>query len=112
MSKQTEPECAFTPATGYAFRAGDIVLHKPSGEEWQLACDEDRGEVLPCGWPACIAEAADCTLAKAATDDERTKMLSEWAGGHSRNLFDIRVVLAERQWHNNQLTDGGKTDGR
>lgn len=84
------------------FRAGDIVFHTPSGEEWQLACDEDDGDVMPCGWPACIADASDCTLVKAATDEERTKMLREWAGGHSRNLFDFRVQTAERQWNNNE----------
>ena len=38
-----------------SFRAGDHVKHAPTGEEWELACDEERGEVMPSGWPMGIA---------------------------------------------------------
>ena len=62
-----------------AFRAGDIVNHSPSGEAWILANDEDNGRVMPCGWPESMAEAKDCTIVKAATDDERMDMLRKWS---------------------------------
>ena len=68
------------------FRAGDAVAHAPSGETWILACDEDNGRVIPCGWPESQAEASDCTLVEAATDEERVEILREAAaatGGYS-----------------------------
>lgn len=57
------------------FRAADHVAHGPTGETWLLACDEDNGEVIPCGWPETYARASDCTLVKAATDEERMDIL-------------------------------------
>lgn len=81
------------------FRAGDIVKFARLGEEWQLACDEECGEVMPCGWPMCIAKADDCDLARPATDKEREDMLKMWIGGGD----DERAIVARRQWANNQL---------
>lgn len=57
------------------FRAGDHVLHKPSGETWVLACDEERGEVICCGWPESFAKAADCELVDAVSDEYRRELL-------------------------------------
>lgn len=57
------------------FRAGDIVKHGPTGETWTLACDEERDEVQWAGWPEGFAKSKDCTLIKAATDEERIEML-------------------------------------
>lgn len=57
------------------FRAGDHVFHRPSGEKWLLACDEMDGEIICCGWPETFARASDCDLLKAATDEERLKIL-------------------------------------
>lgn len=65
--------------TNAAFRAGDHVHHHPSGEHWLLACDESDGYVLPGGWPETMARSSDCTLLKAATDEERLKTLREVA---------------------------------
>ena len=59
------------------FRAGDHVQHFGSGETWVLACDQEGDEVVPAGWPESCAPAAHCRLVKAATDDERRKMLEE-----------------------------------
>ena len=59
------------------FRAGDIVLHGPTGEEWILAVDQFGASVMPCGWPETVAEARDCSLVNAATDEERVKQLEE-----------------------------------
>lgn len=57
------------------FRAADHVRHRPTGEDWTLACDERDGMVMPAGYPPCAADAADCELVRAATDEERVAML-------------------------------------
>lgn len=90
-------------ATGYAFRAGDHVLHVPSSEVWELSTDEERGEVMPCGWPLCIAKASDCILVQSSTDDERRAMLAMWSGGG-----DDPRALAARRHNKPELSDGGK----
>lgn len=74
------------------FRAGDHVKHRPSQERWVLACDQDRDEVIPAGWPESIAKAADCELIKAATDDERLTMLT-----NASKTGSFRGGLAKRQ---------------
>jgi hypothetical protein len=76
------------------FRAGDIVDHKPSDERWILATDEEYGQVLPLGWPESIAKAADCTLVKASSDEERISMLIQSAKLPSS---DVRGRTAKRQ---------------
>lgn len=60
-------------------RAGDHVLHRPSGEKWVLACDEDHGEIICCGWPETFAKASVCERIKAATDKERLSTLRDVA---------------------------------
>lgn len=62
-------------AEGRTFKAGDVVKHGPTGETWTLACDQERDEIQWCGWPEGFAKAADCTLIKAASDEERMEML-------------------------------------
>ena len=76
------------------FRDADLVHHTPSGEDWILAVDEEHGRVMPAGWPESMAEAKDCTLFKAATDDERDKMLVSFAGMAGS---DLRTCWARRQ---------------
>jgi hypothetical protein len=81
------------------FRAGDIVHHGPSGEDWVLAIDEENGRVQACGWPESMAEAKDCKLKFAASDDHRLVMLTEWAKtgkGHEHER-DSRTRAARRQ---------------
>ncbi len=56
-------------------RAADTVHHGPSNEDWTLACDEMHGQVMPLGWPETLAQAADCTLIQAATDEARIETL-------------------------------------
>lgn len=56
------------------FRAGDEV-HHVSGETWVLACDQQGNDIMPAGWPETLAKATHCRLVKAATDEERLKML-------------------------------------
>jgi hypothetical protein len=74
-----------------AFRAADVVKHGPTGEEWVLACDQEREDVRPAGWPETLARASDCTLVEAASDVARLDMLGR--------------VAAMRP-------DGGRYDGR
>lgn len=76
------------------FRAGDVIKHVPTDEEWLLACDEEGGRVVCCGWPETMAEATDCTLVEAATDEERTEMLKVVA---SSCADQIRGRRAKRQ---------------
>ena len=66
------------------FRAGDEVLHAPTGETWLLIVDEENGVVVPGGWPDTRAQASDCSLVRAATDAERLEQLrSTGKSGHS-----------------------------
>jgi hypothetical protein len=80
------------------FRAGDTVLHAPSGETWLLACDEDGGRVVACGWPESLVPASECSLVEAATDADRLELLKRVAasrGDHGAGSFRSR--LAQRQ---------------
>ncbi len=80
------------------FRAGDVVLHRPSGEKWTLACDEERAEVICCGWPESYAKAADCTLLRAATDEDRLVTLLLVAKGprdHYRRGVAVQQLARE-----------------
>jgi hypothetical protein len=63
------------------FRAGDVVKHGPTGETWWLAVDEERGEVMPAGWPETIARASDCTIERAASDEQHISALREVSAG-------------------------------
>lgn len=66
-------------------RTGDIVLHKPSGEEWLVAwADHTNGYMAPCGWPTCQAQIADCEIISQA-DDERCKALARDLAGSGRS---------------------------
>lgn len=96
-------------ASGSAFRAGDIVRHAKTGEEWELACDEERGEVMPAGWPMCIAKAEDCDLVRPASDEVRLRTLYH-AASLDNSKYDERISRARQQWQNNQLS-GRATEG-
>ena len=57
---------------------GDHVRHGPTGEDWVVVCVV--GDKLSwCGWPEGMADLADCTLTRKATDKERDKLLRELA---------------------------------
>jgi hypothetical protein len=79
------------------FRAGDHIHHKPSGEDWVLAADQDGDRVVCAGWPESFAKAVDCELKRAATDEERISMLrkvSEACGDQSRGRLARRQLEA------------------
>lgn len=44
------------------FKAGDVVFHRPTGETWTLAKDEQDGWVYPGGWPQSQGRTEDCKL--------------------------------------------------
>lgn len=49
-----------------AWRPGDVVRHKPSGEEWViLRIDLDSDSLIPAGWPKSRARVSDCVFVKA-----------------------------------------------
>lgn len=80
------------------FRAGDGVYHRPSEETWVLAADQDGDEVVCAGWPESFAKASDCELKRAATDEERLKMLTQVAegcAGQSRGRLARHQLAAE-----------------
>ncbi len=78
------------------FRAGDHIHHKPTGEDWVLACDQRGDEVMCAGWPESIAGAEDCTLLEAATDEERLEMLRQAANtGGARGRWARSQLEAE-----------------
>lgn len=81
------------------FRAGDIVKHLPSGDEWVLAIDQEGDRVSWCGWLEGQARAGDCVLVKAATDEERKLILTEVAmmGNRDNGRPDHRTTAAIRQ---------------
>jgi hypothetical protein len=84
--------------TAHLFRAGDTIRHEPSGETWLLACDEDRGMVVACGWPESFVPSSDCILVEAATDEYRLDLLHKVAasrGDHGEG--SARSRLAQRQ---------------
>jgi len=45
-------------------KAGDTVLHRPTGETWVLLRVKD-GYVYPAGWPQSRAREKDCELVEA-----------------------------------------------
>ena len=72
------------------FRAGDIVLHRPSGETWTVAyADPVSGNIAWCGWPPGVARIADCELLAADLRASRgcppdlNWRLFAWAWGHA-----------------------------
>ncbi|MBR0687315.1 hypothetical protein JQ594_15395 [Bradyrhizobium manausense] len=65
-------------ADGYVFRAGDIVHHEPTGEDWLVAY-VDGENIAWCGWPAGEARAADCWLKTSCSDEEHLRWLREIA---------------------------------
>lgn len=90
------------------FRAGDVVRHKPSGEEWVVAAISPRGPWLyPAGWPESRASIQECEMVKPATDAENVRMLLKAASSPSdtsrrgaafSNLVDLHDASALRVW--------------
>lgn len=76
---------------------GDVVLHRPTGEKWLVACVQ--GDRLSwCGWPEGTANVADCDLIEKATSEKRRKLLDELAASSSdghRQRYARNVLILE-----------------
>lgn len=75
-------------------RAGDTVLHLPSGERWIVRIVDGR-DVWPCGYPESLGRLKDCYLETACSDEKHKAMLERCIqrGFHSqlaiRQLQDL-----------------------
>lgn len=77
-------------------RTGDAVLHRPSGETWQLAFVEgDR--CAPCGWPPCMANVSDCELVEECTDNEHQELVARLRNmTNDHGGLDFRALAVRR----------------
>lgn len=66
------------------FRTGDIVHHRPTGEDWTVAAVwEGSGDLAWCGWPDGRARISDCDLIRTCTDDRHWQLVEEIAQANS-----------------------------
>lgn len=75
-------------------RAGDAVLHKPSGEIWSVAFVED-GRLCAQGWPLSMEPVENFELKRAASDDQHEAVLHEMAsmrGSDPRRSYARRAL--------------------
>lgn len=85
----------------------DVVLHKPTGEEWTVAYVQ--GDRLAwCGWPEGTSALADCELVTSASDLERIWILEKLAameGDDSRARY-ARHRIAQPIWKQRRSHSG------
>ncbi len=80
-----------------AIDTGDLILHKPSGEQCVVAAVDD-GRVYWCGHPfGGSFSLADCELLKSASESERAKVLCDLVR-HSGN--ERPAILARARQSN------------
>ena len=85
MTTQTNAGGNSPAATSANIDTADHVRHKPTGENWVVACVQGN-RLSWCGWPEGSAELTDCELTYKATQEERNKLLHDLAsmgGGRS-----------------------------
>jgi hypothetical protein len=91
------------PHAGCVIRAGDIVHHEPTGEDWVVAYVD--GECLGwCGWPAGEAKLSDCWLKKTCTNEEHLHWLQEIAKSDGKPATRAKRALE-------QLTNSRRPEG-
>lgn len=79
--------------TGGPFRSGDIVLHRPTGEEWVVAYHEPESDDLAwCGWPEGFGKGADCMMVKAATDFECRNLIRQLSGTRLDRAWSLHAI--------------------
>jgi hypothetical protein len=95
MTDQTRHSTAETAShAGCIVRAGDIVHHEPTGEDWVVAYVD--GEYLGwCGWPAGEAKLSDCWLKKTCTDEEHLHRLQEIAKSDGKRARRANLALEQ-----------------
>jgi hypothetical protein len=57
-------------------RPGDIVLHKPSSEQWLVGKVCENGGIYACGWPCSFAPADDIEMLEECTDDRHQELVA------------------------------------
>jgi hypothetical protein len=86
-------------AESQKLRAGDHVLHYPSGETIVVAhvdSEQIDGELIAwVGWPLGYVKKADCALLHAATDAQHLEQLGRLADSGSEFVSDPRVDKAK-----------------
>lgn len=75
---------------------GDVVLHKPSGEEWVVACVTEP-YLYWCGWPYGDARLDDCELIRKATPEEKLRILKDCAAMQDDNDYRCRSAKLSLQ---------------
>ena len=74
---------------------GDIVLHRPTGENWVVA-RVDGNKLAWLGWPPGWGDLADCVLVKKASNGERHSHLASLAkSGHHCAAWAAERLLKE-----------------
>ena len=71
-----------------SLRIGDVVFHRPSGEEWMVAAVDGKF-FYAAGWPETLALVSDVGPVRAASDAEHVRMV-----GHVRASAGRRASLA------------------
>ena len=71
-------------------RCGDVVVHKPSDEEWVVAWAEGN-DLAWCGWPNGMVRVSDCEIVKKASDAEHLALVREVC-----NCGDSRATRCDR----------------
>ncbi len=60
-------------------RCGDVVKHRPTGEEWVVAWSD--GEYLAwAGWPDGRARLSDCDIVMRVSDEGFAQAVENWVG--------------------------------
>ena len=91
-------------------KAGDSVLHKPSGETWLVASiSPDENDLTASGWPETEAPVSDCELKRRATPEEHLKHLVEVANS-GRTGHDCAMSL-RTYWARENLRKYHQIDG-
>lgn len=86
-------------------RTGDHVFHAPTGETWLVAfVEQERNELVPCGWPLTLAKLSDCTLVKACTDEESEKLLQDLLKMNDQSDMRCRWAHRHMQQHSKSST--------
>ena len=75
-------------------RAGDVVFHRPSGEEWLVAV-VDGNDVYPCG-ELTVGKIWDCETLETADNQTFLRILGLY-GGPTPDTFDPRVEICKKQ---------------
>lgn len=77
-------------------RCGDVVHHRPSGEDWVVAyADYETGDLSAFGWPDSIGRLADCDMVRRASDEEHAGYVARTAGELDRRGAIIQRLYGE-----------------